>query len=139
MHVAELAIALGEAPMKDRVWEVDLDERWSLAFNGYSEPRGTSEAWARRGLGPLQKIPKYAIYLTYDKVPAGVVLQVPDPTLREPQGWLAGPEVEAHVLDAIHRRAAHGGHVLAICTKHRPQHPACARAVRQRANGEKKP
>lgn len=135
MHVAELAIVLGEATMKNRVWEFDLDGRWSVAFNGYGEPRGTSEAWARRGLAPLRAIPKYAMYLAYDKVPAGVVMQVPDPSLREPHGWLAAPEIETRVLDAIHRRAARLGRPLVICAQHRPQHPSCARAIRQAKRG----
>jgi len=133
MHVAELAIALGEAPMKNRVWEFDLNRRWSIAFNGYGEPRGTSEAWARCGRAPLRAIPKYALYLTYDKVPAGVVLQVPDPSLREPEGWLAAPEIEMRVLDAVHECAAQLRRILAICSNHRPQHPSCAWASRHAA------
>jgi hypothetical protein len=128
----ELAVVVGAAPMKDRVWEFDLDRRWSVAFNGFSAPRGTSDAWARSGRAPLQRIPKYAIYLVRDKVPAGVVLQAPDTALPEPHGWLAAADIEARALDAIHRCAARRGQRLTICSQHWPQNASCARALRER-------
>jgi len=63
--IAELCIALGEAPASNQpgCWELRLDDHWEIAFNGHEESRLSSHGTA---------VHPYHCYVQFNGWPAGV-------------------------------------------------------------------
>lgn len=64
--LCDLCIARGEAPANKHpgCWEVQLDKRWWIAFNGHKEPKQSSKG------GP--SVDPFHCYVEYNGWPAGV-------------------------------------------------------------------
>lgn len=55
--VAKLADALGEAPIRNKVWTHKVDEQWFIKINGHPET--------------MDGIPPYCLFVEYGGFPAG--------------------------------------------------------------------
>jgi hypothetical protein len=66
LAIADLAIALGEAPINkcDGCWEHAIDENWWVAVNPHLEPRSTSSG---------EEVPSGHAYVKFNGWPAGLL------------------------------------------------------------------
>lgn len=64
-EIAELAIALGVAPIRDKLWEHQIDAKWFVAINGYREEREFQID------GSPVKLQPFEAYLMFNGWPAG--------------------------------------------------------------------
>lgn len=66
MKLADLAIALDAAPLNKHkgCWEHDIDQRWSVYWNGHGEPQKSS-----RGV----QVPAFTCAVHYNGWPAGLI------------------------------------------------------------------
>jgi len=84
--VARLADKLGEAPIKDKVWENQIDEHWFIKINGHSKE--------------VKGLPAYCMEIEYDGFPAGNISPF-DGTM------LAGEEInEDEFIAAVQKKLA---------------------------------
>ncbi len=57
--VSKLCEVLKEAPIRDKVWENQIDEHWFIKINGHSKE--------------MKGIPAYCMTIEYDGFPAGII------------------------------------------------------------------
>lgn len=84
--VSKLCEVLKEAPIRDKVWENQIDEHWFIKINGHSKE--------------MKGIPAYCMEIEYDGFPAGNISPF-DGTM------LAGEEInEDEFIAAVQKKLA---------------------------------
>lgn len=64
--IADLAVADGVAPVRDKVWTRKLDKHWTIAVNGYGSEQSVN-------LTCPTKIPACSVLIEFNGWPAGML------------------------------------------------------------------
>lgn len=68
MAIADYAVATGQAPIKDKVWKVRLDDHWEFAVSGMKEP----QIVRMEGSDTEHTLDPFHAYVEFNGWPAGV-------------------------------------------------------------------